>query len=151
MNDVPIRRTSAWSAGYIESFLVDAVIPLRLASLSKSGAPLLCSLWYIYEGGAICCATQRSAKLVSLLERDQRCAFEIAGDQPPYRGVRGQGTATLSAADGGPVLLRLIDRYLHGRDSGFAQWLIARQEEEVAIRIQPTWLTSWDFSQRMER
>jgi len=151
MAETIIRSTSAWSAAEISEFLLRTEIPLRLASLSGSGAPLLCSLWYFYDRGSIWCATQRSAKLVSLLERDQRCAFEIAGDQPPYRGVRGQGTATLSAADGGPALLRLIDRYLHGRDSGFAQWLIARQDEEVAIRIQPTWLTSWDFSQRMER
>lgn len=151
MAETIIRATSAWSAGQIEKFLLDAVIPVRLASLSKSGAPLLCSLWYVYDQGCIWCATQRSAKLVSLLERDQRCAFEIAADLPPYRGVRGQGTARLSVADGVPVLLRLIDRYLHGRESSFAQWLLARRDDEVAIRIEPTWLTSWDFSARMGR
>lgn len=151
MPETIIRSTSAWSAGQIEKFLLDAVIPVRLASLSKSGAPLLCALWYVYDQGCIWCATQRSAKLVGLLERDQRCAFEIAGDLPPYRGVRGQGTATLSAADGPSVLLRLIDRYLDSRDSRFAQWLMARQDEEVAIRIEPTWLTSWDFARRMAR
>ena len=63
----------------------------------------------------------------------------------------GGGAVTLSPADGPAVLLRLIDRYLHRRDSEFARWLIARQEAEVAVRIEPDWLTSWDFSARMNR
>jgi hypothetical protein len=46
-------------------------------------------------------------------------------------------------------LLQLIDRYLHSRESKFAQWLIERQAEELAIRIEPEWLSAWDFSARM--
>ncbi len=149
MEEPIIRSTSAWSAADIGEFLVRTEIPVRLACLSSSGGPLLCSLWYLFDGGAIWCATQRSARLVALLELDPRCAFEIAGDSPPYRGVRGQGSVTLSGADGPAVLLRLIDRYLHGRNSSFARWLLARQHDEVAIRIEPVWLTSWDFSRRM--
>ncbi len=125
-------------------------IPVRLASLSAGGAPLLCSLWFLYDEGAIWCATPRTAKVVELLQHDPRCGFEVGGDLMPYRGVRGQGSATLSRADGPATLLRLIDRYLHSRDSGFARWLIARQDAEVAIRIEPAWLTSWDFSARMK-
>ena len=145
-----IRSTSAWSAAQIGEFVLRTEIPVRLACLSDSGAPLLCSLWFLYDSGAIWCATQRGARLVALLEQDPRCAFEIAGDTPPYRGVRGQGSTSLSSADGPAVLLRLIDRYLHGRDSAFAKWLIARQDDEVAIRIEPAWLTSWDISGRMK-
>ncbi|MEO7385361.1 MAG: pyridoxamine 5'-phosphate oxidase family protein [Gammaproteobacteria bacterium] len=150
MEEPIIRSTSAWSADQMGEFLLRSEIPVRLACLSDNGAPLLCSLWFLYDSGVIWCATQRSARLVGLLEQDPRCAFEIAGDTPPYRGVRGQGNATLSGTDGPPVLLRLIDRYLHGRNSGFARWLMARQHDEVAIRIEPAWLTSWDFSRRME-
>lgn len=144
-----IRKSSAWPAGQIESFLVQAKIPVRLACLTSDGAPLICSLWYLYDQGAIWCATQRSARLVALLERDGRCAFEVAGDEPPYRGVRGQGEALLAAADGPAILLRLIDRYLGGRDSAFARWLIDRSDAEVAIRLTPSWMTAWDFTRRM--
>ena len=150
MPEPHIRSSSAWSAADIQQFLLVTEIPVRLASLSASGAPLLCSLWFLYDQGAIWCATPRSAKVVELLQNDPRCGFEIGGDLMPYRGVRGQGSATLSRADGPEVLLRLIDRYLHSRDSAFARWLMARQNEEVAIRIQPAWLTSWDFSARMK-
>lgn len=150
MNNTVIRTTSAWSAPEISDFLLRTEIPLRLSCLSTGGAPLICSLWFLYDDGAIWCATQHSARLVTLLAKDARCAFEIAGDAMPYRGVRGQGAATLLPADGPAILRRLIDRYLHGRDSGFARWLISRQDDEVAVRIDPGWMTAWDFSRRMK-
>jgi len=150
VGEAKLRPTSAWSAPQIRQFLVQTEIPVRLACLADQGRPLLCSLWFLYDDDAIWCATPRSARLAGILARDPRCAFEIAGDLMPYRGVRGQGTATLSRAAGPAVLLRLIDRYLHSRDSGFARWLVARQDDEVAIRIDPDWLTSWDFSTRMQ-
>jgi nitroimidazol reductase NimA-like FMN-containing flavoprotein (pyridoxamine 5'-phosphate oxidase superfamily) len=149
MREELIRSTSAWSATEIRQYLAVAEIPVRLACLATGGTPLLCSLWFLHDDGAIWCATPRTARLAVLLERDPRCAFEVSGDLMPYRGVRGQGTARLSRADGPAVLLRLIDRYLHGRESGFARWLISRQQDEVAIRIDPAWVTAWDFSARM--
>ena len=149
MHNAVIRSTSTWDFPAIGQFLHNAKIPIRLSCLSRSGAPLICSVWYLYDDGAIWCATQRSAQLAKLLQADQRCGFEVAGDEAPYRGVRGQGRATLSGDAGPALLLRLIDRYLQRRDSAFAQWLIARRDYEVAIRIEPQWLTSWDYSARM--
>ena len=69
----------------------------------------------------------------------------------PYRGVRGQGRVSILPGEGMPVLLRLIDRYLGTRDSGFAKWLVEYAEDEVAIRIEPEWFTAWDFSKRMAK
>jgi len=150
MRDSIIRETSDWDAAGIERFLHESLIPIRLACLSLQGAPLICSLWFCYDEGALWCATQADAHIAKLLRRSAKAGFEVAGDQLPYRGVRGQGRATLSTTDGPAVLLRLIDRYLGTRDSRFAQWLIARQASEVAIRIEPEWVTSWDFSARMQ-
>lgn len=146
-----IRPTSSWTAAQISDFLLRTEIPVRLSCLSGNGAPLICSLWYLYDDDALWCATQRNARLVEFLNADPRCAFEVAGDAMPYRGVRGQGRVTLSEHEGPDVLLRLIDRYLHGTDSDFARWLIGRKQDEVAIRIDPAWFTSWDFSRRMTK
>ena len=149
MDTEKIRDTSAWSADDIECFLLESTIPIRLSCLSASGAPLICSLWYLYDDGALWCATQKTALIVSCLEKDSRCGFEISPDAPPYHGVRGQSRASLHDDVGADVLRRLIDRYLGSRESRFAQWLIRREEDEVAIRIEPAWITAWDYSRRM--
>ena len=146
-----IRQGSAWDVSGIEKFLRDNLIPIRLACLSGSGHPLICSLWYDFNDGALWCATRDDAHVAKLLTRNPQCGFEVAADSQPYRGVRGQGRATLSTSSGPDVLQPLVDRYLGTRESGFARWLLARQDREVSIRIEPEWLTSWDFSARMSR
>ena len=146
-----IRSTSVWDERQISEFLGSTVIPVRLACIDRDGEPLVCSLWYVYLEGALWCATQQSAHVISLLEADPRCGFEVAPEAMPYRGVRGQGRVSLSVAQGPGMLLQLIDRYLVNRDSNFASWLIARSADEVAIRIEADWVTSWDFSKRMDK
>jgi len=85
------------------------------------------------------------------LEASPECGFEIALQEMPYKGVRGQGIASISSEYGVETLLRLIDRYLGERDSSFSRWLQSRAENEVAITITPQYMSSWDFSQRMRR
>ena len=146
-----VRKTSKWSLHEIEDFLGKIVIPVRLASLTPTGNPNVCSLWYFYEGGAIWCATQQNARVVTWLENHPNCGFEISTESMPYRGVRGQGKVTILKEEGPRVLSRLIDRYLESHDSQFAEWLTSRNESEVAIRIDPTWMTAWDFTPRMRQ
>lgn len=150
MNNCKILRSSAWSRDAIKEYLAETVIPVRLAAVDSDAAPIVMSLWFQFRDGAIWCATQREARLVKLLRANPAVGFEIAGDTPPYFGVRGQGRVELSAADGAATLEKLIDRYLAGRESGLARWLLARREDEVAIRIQPAWVTAWDYRERMQ-
>jgi nitroimidazol reductase NimA-like FMN-containing flavoprotein (pyridoxamine 5'-phosphate oxidase superfamily) len=145
-----VRATSAWDRATIEDFLRTVVIPVRLACVDTAGAPLICSLWDLYADGAIWCATQQSASVVALLGQEPRCAFEVAPETMPYRGVRGQGHATvLHAGEGEAVLRRLLERYVGSCETGLARWLLKRAATEVAIRVEPEWLNSWDFSDRM--
>lgn len=145
-----LRSSSAWDMQQIDGFLQAAIIPIRLACADKADVPLICSLWYLYVDGAFWCATQQSASVVTLLERAPRCAFEVAPETMPYKGVRGQGRVTLLPDAGSEMLLQLIDRYLGARDTQFATWLIGRSTSEVAIKLEPDWLTSWDFGSRMQ-
>jgi len=43
----------------------------------------------------------------------------------------------------------VIRRYLGSEDSQLARWLLERDVREMAIRIEPLQLTSWDFAERM--
>jgi nitroimidazol reductase NimA-like FMN-containing flavoprotein (pyridoxamine 5'-phosphate oxidase superfamily) len=132
-----------------KAYLEEARIPLRLSCVTPSGWPMILSLWYVYREGRLFCATQKSAKVVSYLGDEPRCAFEVASDQPPYCGVRGQGRASLDEAMGPDVLRQLLVRYLGGTESPLAQRLLAQSHNEVAIVIEPVNMFSWNFTDRM--
>ncbi|MGE0827344.1 MAG: pyridoxamine 5'-phosphate oxidase family protein [Candidatus Binatia bacterium] len=138
-----------WSQETIAAFLQQLCIPIRLASVTATGWPVVLSLWYLYENGRFYCATQKTAKIVAHLKREPRCAFEVAGDQPPYRGVRGQGKARVTSNGGAELLERLLKRYLNSTDSPLATSLLARSADEVIIEIEPVAVSTWDFTDRM--
>ncbi|MEZ5573025.1 MAG: pyridoxamine 5'-phosphate oxidase family protein [Halioglobus sp.] len=138
-----------WDKAQIETFLQDSVMPLRLACVGDDGFPRVVSVWYGYDGQRFRCVSHRSSQLVSLLERCDRVGFELAPNEPPYHGVRGQGIARLEADVGGQVLREMLQRYLGGTDSSLGQWLLSRADDEVLITIEPLRLFSWDYRQRM--
>lgn len=149
MAKTKLLSVQTWSQDTITSFLQQMRIPVRLAAVTRTGWPLVVSLWYLYENGRLYCATQKTAKIVTHLSREPRCAFEVAGDQPPYRGVRGQGKARISPGRGLEILTRLLERYLGGTSSSLAKRLLARSADEVVIEIEPITLATWDFTTRM--
>jgi nitroimidazol reductase NimA-like FMN-containing flavoprotein (pyridoxamine 5'-phosphate oxidase superfamily) len=144
-----MRSQGPFSSEQIDAYLLETVVPLRLACVDPDGHPLVLSLWFLWLEEALWCATAPDARVVALLRAEPRCGFEIARDAPPYRGVRGQGRAELVPARGLEILEALVDRYLGARESRFARWLLARGKDEMAIRIVPSRISSWDFSRRM--
>jgi nitroimidazol reductase NimA-like FMN-containing flavoprotein (pyridoxamine 5'-phosphate oxidase superfamily) len=113
-----------------KQFLEEARMPVRLACTTRQGWPMVLSLWFLYDAEKLYCATQKSAKLVHHLQQNPRCAFEIAGDQPPYRGVRGQAEAVLRPDLGQPMLERLIRRYLQGPEAPLGKTLLANRHRD---------------------
>lgn len=144
---IPLVRSGSWSVGRIEAFLHDAVIPMRLAS--NGTFPIVQSLWFVYEDGRLLCATQKGSVVARRLGRDGRCGFEVSGDSPPYRGVRGTGLARLDDGSAAEVLTRLIRRYQGAAPTPLGDWLLSRVDTEVAITIEDLAVTSWDYSGRM--
>ncbi len=138
-----------WSERQIDEFLTGATFPLRLATVGKDGFPRVVSVWYIADGLTLQCVSHRDSQLVKLLRGNDRVGFEVAPNEPPYHGVRGQGNATLVPLGERDTLDSLIDRYLGGRESTVANWLLSRREEEMLIQIAPTRLFSWDYRERM--
>ena len=144
-----MRLKGPWSAAQIATFLDSSIIPLRLAVIHPEGGPLVLSLWFQPGEDGIWCATSRSAFVTAALYRDPRCAFEVASEVPPYRGVRGQATASLHDDRGERTLERLLDRYNFAHTSRLGRTLLARAQNETAIQIRPHKMLSWDFSSRM--
>jgi hypothetical protein len=133
----------------IETYLDSVRIPLRLACHTKTGWPIVISLWYLHQNGVLFCATQESAKIVNYLKADPRCAFEVAEDKPPYCGVRGQAKAKIDFTMGAEILEKLIVRYLGNTESSLAKGLLSKTESEVAIVLEPVRIFKWDFTERM--
>lgn len=138
-----------WGAPQIAAYLQDAVIPIRLAVSDDTGSPWVISLWFVFDDGVFWCATNCRAKVIQYLGNRSQCGFEVAGDVPPYRGIRGKGSASIVPERGAEVLTRLIQRYEINPESALARGLRANMTEEAAIRILPTHITSWDFTVRM--
>ena len=143
----PVR--GPWSRDEVAEFLVRSVIPMRMSVESDSGWPLVLSLWFVPDGLELLGATRPTSTLVHCLEQRARCGFEVAGDTPPYHGVRGRAIVELGRADGAAALDRLLIRYLGGLDSPLAERLRAAADDEVSMRLRPVALTTWDYRDRM--
>lgn len=145
-----IRRSGPWSESRVREFLAETRIPMRLGANTDSGFPVVLSLWFLPDGDQLLGAVHQDARIAKRLTDDPRCAFEIAPDEPPYRGVRGQAMASLEPDGAGELLERLLDRYLGSTDSSLARFLLSRADEELVVRLRPTWISSWDYTRRME-
>lgn len=130
-------------------YLARTVVPARIASRDAEGWPVIASLWFVVEDGVLCFATPSSAAIVRWLRDDPRCSVEVAPETLPYSGVRVRGRASVRPDPERAVLRKAIDRYLGTQDSDFARWLLTRPVDEVAIRVEPLRMTSWDFARRM--
>lgn len=138
-----------WDQPQVAAWLEQARIPVRLAVLAPRG-PLVVSLWFHFDGEALWCATRDTADVVTHVRADPRVGIEVAGDLPPYRGVRGTGRGELFPDAGIDTLEVLLARYLDARNADLADRLrAAAADGEVALRIAALKLTSWDFSGRM--
>lgn len=133
----------------MQTYLEEMRIPVRLSCVTENGWPVVLSLWYTYLDGAIYCATQTHAKVVSYLRHEPRCGFEIAADEPPYKGIRGHALAMLEPERGAEILDRLLLRYLGSLDVPLAVKLRQKAAAEVAIRLQPVKVFQWDYEKRM--
>jgi nitroimidazol reductase NimA-like FMN-containing flavoprotein (pyridoxamine 5'-phosphate oxidase superfamily) len=138
-----------WKSEQIETFVCASSVPIRLACVAADGFPRVISLWQQYHNGVFHCVTHQSSKLVKLLTLNPRVGFEIAADTPPYRGVRGQGSATLAPLADSSVLTDMLSQFVGGTESEFSKWLLSRSEEELLITITPHRFFSWDYTERM--
>ena len=145
-----VQLSGSWREAEVNAYLATSTVPLRLASTGEDGFPRVISVWYRFVEGRLVCVAHSNSLLVRLLQKSPKVGFEIAPNEPPYCGVRGQGLATVGADEGNAVLNSLLERYLGGTDSGLAKWLLSRGDDERLVVIEPVKLFSWDYSERMQ-
>jgi hypothetical protein len=118
MSDInpAIRRVRSLAESEITTLLSDLASPVRLASQSPNGFPLISTLWAIYEDGIFWCITQHRTLL------------------------RDQGLASLDLADGGRMTECIINRYLTDPNGPIATGMRKQVLTEYAIAIRPRWV-----------
>ncbi len=137
-NDLPIL-----------SQLDEKRIPIRLGLLRPNGYPLVISLWYYTDNEKIYCATKKDALIVKYISNNSRCSFELAADNPPYRGIRGYGICQINPESGKEVLDKLMNKYLSEKQTKLKQYLTTHNDREVALEITPYSVSSYDYTKRM--
>lgn len=135
-----------WNERELERFLTESRIPIRLAVHRGDGSMWMVALWYRYRDGSFECVTPMNAALVEFLRSGSSVAFDVSTNDPPYRGVRGNGGAALSPDEDRETLVALIDRYLGGTESSLADLLLTDEGGMIRIRIQPNEMYCWDYS-----
>ncbi|ELZ81743.1 hypothetical protein C453_17044 [Haloferax elongans ATCC BAA-1513] len=148
---VSLEPSGPWSRERADEFLTQTTIPLRLSCRTPAGDPWMLSLWYEWdiENTELRCATSADADVVRFLRAHDDVAFEVSTNDPPYRGVRGRGTASVEPDAEKTVLRRLIGRYLGDDETPLTKRLLSPDRDEVSIRIRPTKLHTWDYTSRM--
>jgi len=107
-------------------------------------------MWYLYKDGKFYLATPATAKVVSYLKNNPKCAFEVASDNPPYCGIRGHAKVKIKDSIGLSILKELLKRYIGDLESPLAKKLLSRDLPEVAIELSPKSIYKWDFTDRMK-
>ena len=134
----------------LELLIPNKKIPIRISFMKSTGFPAVVSLWYTHADGRIYCAAQKTAKIITYVRQNPKCGFEIAGDMPPYKGLRGEGTVEILHEKGREVLEILIEKYLGEKESTLSRFLRDNSKNEVAIEIIPQKIHSYDYSKRMK-
>lgn len=142
------ERYGTWTGVQIEAFLTGSHLPLRLSIATRAG-PLIVPLWFDYSASCLICCSPTESLVVKSLQATPEVAFDVSTNDLPYRGVRGRGLATCTTAADNSQLEELLEKYLGNAEGQLATWLLNRTGSESVISIEPTWITSWDFSERM--
>ena len=144
----PSKRYGSWSGVEIEKFFADTRVPLRLSFMGETGL-LIVPVWFEFRANCFLSCSPNESLLVRALREQPQVAFDVSTNDLPYQGVRGRGVARCSVAPDKKALEDLLNRYLAGTDNKLARWLLNRQGTEALIEVEISWLTSWDFSGRM--
>ena len=121
-----------------------------LGTLLATGAPGLACVWYGFDGDDIIVATPAGRRKDKNVRSDPRVSFLVDASEfsdPPggYRGVEVRGAAAIEVDRDGLLRRQIVGRYLDPIPDDFVERIAV--EERLIIRIQPSRVRVWDFSQ----
>lgn len=133
-----------------EKFL-ESKLNLQLATIDEQGNPNIQPVWFYYnkDEEKLWINTSKSAKKTRNIRMRPTIYFSIDDENPPVRGVKGRGIATIIEDPKIVVLLgdRISLKYLGTLDHPIAKMISedSKKGEVVLIEIGPKFFSTWDY------
>ena len=134
----------------VEKFLENK-LNLQLATIDEQGDPNIQPVWFYFDKNEekLWINTSKSAKKTQNIRKRSTIYFSIDDENPPVRGVKGKGIATI--IEDLKIIVPLGDRislkYLGTLDHPIAKMISedAKKGDVVVIEITPKFFTTWDY------
>jgi PPOX class probable F420-dependent enzyme len=134
-----------------ERFL-ESKLNLQIATIDEKGEPNIQPVWFYYDKdqGKLLITTSKLAKKTQNLRRKSTIYFSIDDENPPYKGVKGKGIATIVEEDPNRIVLqadRISMKYLGTLDHPVAKMITdgAMKRDIVLVEISPKFFSTWDY------
>ena len=134
----------------VERFL-ESKLNLQMATIDEHGEPNIQPVWFYYDkdGEKLWINTSKSAKKTQNIRKSSTIYFSIDDENPPVRGVKGRGIATIIEDPEKVVSLsdRISLKYLGTLDHPIAKMISedSRKGEVVLVEISPKFFSTWDY------
>ena len=150
INENPMKILNASEPGLGSSMTEDEVRDLlsnnklfaRLGTIDEKGDPNVHPVWYYFDNDRIYFETGKGYKKVRNIRNRNNIYFCIDDANPPYKGVRGKGTAIISEeiSKNVPIAEKIMIKYTGSLDNNMAKFLMNSIQREESVIIKSTLL-----------
>ena len=140
------------NANEVKEFLTNSRLNVHIATIDEKGFPNIHPTWYYFDESSnnIYIAISKHSKKVSNLKKNLYIYFCIDDPNPPYKGVRGKGNASISENVDSNISIaeKIMLKYLGSLEHQMAKTLmeLVRKGDEISIEIAPQYFSTWDYS-----
>ena len=134
----------------VERFL-ESKLNLQLATIDERGDPNIQPVWFYYDkdGEKLQINTSKSARKTQNIRKRSTIYFSIDDENPPVRGVKGKGIATIieDLKTIVPLGDRISLKYLGTLDHPIAKMISedSKKGDVVLVEISPKFFSTWDY------
>ncbi|MGH9925351.1 MAG: pyridoxamine 5'-phosphate oxidase family protein [Nitrososphaeraceae archaeon] len=138
----------------LKEFLTTKVLNLHLGTVDEEGHSNIHPVGYYYDqsDNKFYILTGKESKKTSNLKKNQMVYFCIDDPNPPYKGVRGKGTARIleEANFNLGIWEKVMARYLGNLEDPMAIALKdeLKKGESIVLEISPKYYSTWDYGKQ---
>jgi nitroimidazol reductase NimA-like FMN-containing flavoprotein (pyridoxamine 5'-phosphate oxidase superfamily) len=141
---------SSMTEDEVRNFLSTNKLFARLGTIDEKEDPNIHPVWYYFDNSRFYFETGKKSKKVRNIRKRNNIYFCIDETNPPYKGVRGKGTAIISEDISRNISIaeKIMIKYTGSLNNNMAKFLMdsIKRGESVIIEIIPHYYATWDHS-----